>query len=267
MFTGSFGSVAPRRAARTAVTAAMAALTAVTAACTGGTVLRGRHGHPGRRGCGPDARCGAPRRRASCRQRPRARSRWCSPGTTRSARSVSARRWRAAGPRATGPVGSSARSPPRWPTSRRSRCCARAGWTPVAGGGRGRRPPAAPAARLPVQVPARAARRPGRDPDRGGRRHAGASGGRGAGRDHGRQLRAAGTAVAVRRPHHRQPGEHAVPGRASDPGRRLVRRRPGPWRARSDAGFDVLGLANNHAGDFGDARPAAHGGASSPARA
>ena len=56
------------------------------------------------------------------------------------------------------------------------------------------------------------------------------------------------------RPHGRQPGEHPLHPRHPDAGERLLRgwarADPGPLRR---AGFDAVSLANNHAGDYGEA--------------
>ena len=63
-----------------------------------------------------------------------------------------------------------------------------------------------------------------------------------------------GATAGRRRPHHRQPGEHAVASRCAAAGRRLLRRASRACgRACELAGFDVLSLANNHTGDYGAA--------------
>ena len=97
--------------------------------------------------------------------------------------------------------------------------------------------------------------RPGHHADRRRRHHARPSGRR-PGRGGGRPVVPApadAAPPALRRHHRRQPREHAVDGGSADPGRRLVRRRPrGAAAACGPRASTRSGLANNHAGDYGE---------------
>jgi hypothetical protein len=255
MFTGSFGPVAPRWAARRAVTAALAALTAVTAACTGGP---GGTGSPGSAGADqtPAVRAPAPmsesstvepRGAATCTE-PLVLARHHALGPFRLGETL-ARRW-AEGDGARRVVRSIAAAV----ADRQAVAVLRAGRVDprlrvavVAGVHPLRRPHD-----YPLQVPARSC-----PPRRGvtltvvgdvmlGRRVAAVAGDR-----PGLQLEATGD--RLRSADVTVGNLESTLSRAGPPtqGGDSFAADPSVAGALRRAGFDVLGLANNHAGDFG----------------